>query len=53
MASLNAMIEALKVTRGNILSIKGAMPHGVVTWDVWLQVVEDALGEYGTEAKHG
>jgi hypothetical protein len=36
--------SVLGVTRGNILSIKGCVGVGVITYDIWLNEVDKALG---------
>lgn len=40
---LAGLCLALETTRGNILSIKGAVAPGVVAYDEWLRVVDEAL----------
>ncbi len=40
---LSGLCLALETTRGNILSIKGAVAPGVVAYDEWLRVVDEAL----------
>ena len=37
------MRQALEITAGNIKSIKNAVGIGVITYDVWLALVEEAL----------
>ena len=45
------MTEALKITHGNIMSIKSCVGVGVVTYDVWLKVVSDALKQPNIKAE--
>jgi hypothetical protein len=40
----DVMRAALEVSRGNVLSIKSAVGIGVITYDIWLREINNALG---------
>lgn len=47
----DAMRSVLEVSRGNVLSIKSAVGIGVITYDIWLREINNALGIEESNAK--